>query len=48
MDALPKGWFSELGDLWAGQSFSLEVDEVLFHEKSKYQDVMVFKRLEFK
>ncbi|KAI6178310.1 Pre-mRNA-processing factor 31 [Aphelenchoides besseyi] len=28
---------------WCGQALSLEVDEVLFHEKSKYQDVLVFK-----
>ncbi|KAE9548407.1 hypothetical protein FO519_008388 [Halicephalobus sp. NKZ332] len=28
---------------WSGQAFSLQVDKVLFHEKSKYQDVLVFK-----
>lgn len=32
------------GGLWAGQAFSLEVEEELFHEKSKYQDVFLFKR----
>lgn len=31
------------GGLWAGQAFSLEVEEELFHEKSKYQDVLAFK-----
>jgi len=41
MDAIHKGWFSELSTMWPGQCLSLEVDEVLYHEKSKYQDVMV-------
>lgn len=27
-----------------GECFSLAVSEVLFHEKSKFQDVLVFKR----
>ena len=44
MDVIQKGWFSELGELWKGQAFSLEVEELLFHEKSKFQDVIVFKR----
>lgn len=43
MDALAKGWFSELGVMWPGQAFSLEVEEVLFQGKSEYQDVVVFK-----
>ncbi|XP_064611493.1 spermidine synthase-like [Liolophura sinensis] len=43
MDHIKQGWFSELSTLWPGQAMSLEVDEVLFHEKSKYQDVLVFK-----
>lgn len=29
---------------WTGQAFSLEVEEVLFSAKSKFQDVLVFKR----
>ncbi|XP_041479721.1 spermidine synthase-like [Lytechinus variegatus] len=43
MDSLKKGWFSELGTLWPGEAASLEVEEVLFHERSKFQDVLVFK-----
>jgi len=43
MDAINKGWFSELGSLWPGQSFSLEVEEVLHKSKSDFQDVLVFK-----
>lgn len=45
MDRINNGWFSEISnEMWPGQAMSLEVEEVLFHEKSKYQDVMVFKR----
>jgi len=41
MDALHEGWFSEVSPMWPGQCLSLQVDKVLYHEKSKYQDVMV-------
>ncbi|XP_071806065.1 spermidine synthase-like [Asterias amurensis] len=43
MDCLREGWFSELSTLWPGQCLSLKVKEVLYHEKSQYQDVLVFK-----
>ncbi|KAK7450502.1 hypothetical protein BaRGS_00039933 [Batillaria attramentaria] len=43
MDQIKDGWFSELSELWPGQSMSLQVEEVLFNEKSKYQNVLVFK-----
>uniref|UniRef100_A0A8R1TJM2 PABS domain-containing protein n=1 Tax=Onchocerca volvulus TaxID=6282 RepID=A0A8R1TJM2_ONCVO len=29
--------------VWSGQAFSLKVDEVLVHEKSKYQDILIFR-----
>ncbi|CAF2062316.1 unnamed protein product [Rotaria magnacalcarata] len=39
-----KNWFREINpSFWPGQAFSLEIDEVLYHQKSKYQDVLVFK-----
>jgi len=41
MDTIREGWFSELSSMWPGQCLSLEVEQVLCHEKSKYQDVMV-------
>ena len=44
MDKNMKGWFTEMNDLWAGQAMSLEVDEILHHEKSQYQDILVFNR----
>lgn len=43
MDALPKGWFSEVNSQWPGQALSLEVSEVLWDKKSDYQHVQVFK-----
>ena len=44
MDALKKGWFSELHSTWPGQSMSLEVEEVLHSEKSQFQDILIFQR----
>jgi spermidine synthase len=39
-----KKWFQELIPLLPGQEFSLEMDEILHHQRSKYQDVLVFKK----
>ena len=36
------GWFHERNPLWPGQAFALKVNEVLYHERSKFQDVLVF------
>lgn len=42
MDAIQKGWFSEIqDDLWPGQCFSLKVKKVLHEEKSKFQDIKI-------
>eukprot|EP01065_Artemidia_motanka_P021602 TRINITY_DN2583_c0_g1_i1.p2 TRINITY_DN2583_c0_g1~~TRINITY_DN2583_c0_g1_i1.p2 ORF type:complete len:318 (+),score=129.82 TRINITY_DN2583_c0_g1_i1:66-956(+) len=38
-----KGWWSEVSPMWPGQAQSLEVDEVLWDEKSEFQHVFVFK-----
>ena len=35
------GWFAELGTLWPGQAFALQYEKVLFHQRSKYQDVLI-------
>ena len=37
-------WFKEKSETFPGQYLALEVDNVLFHEKSLYQDVLVFQR----
>lgn len=31
------GWFTELSTMWPGQGLSLEVEEILFRERSKFQ-----------
>lgn len=36
------GWFVEANDMWPGQAMTLKVKEVLHHEKSQYQDVLIF------
>ena len=37
-------WFSEVNDEWPGNAFSLKVKKVLCHEKSKFQDILIFER----
>ena len=44
MDALRKGWFSEVHGLWPGQAMSLEVEEVLHSEQSQFQNILIFQR----
>lgn len=41
MDALKKGWFSEVSDMWPGVCLSFDVEGVLHAEKSKFQDIMM-------
>jgi spermidine synthase len=36
------GWFHEKSPMWPGQALSLKVKQVLYHEKSAYQDICVF------
>lgn len=36
------GWFHERGELWPGQAMSLQVNKILDHHRSQYQDVLVF------
>lgn len=43
MDAMKKGWFSELNELWPGVALSLEVEEILHSERSQFQDILVVK-----
>lgn len=37
------GWFMEKGVMWPGQAMSLEVEEILHHSQSSFQDLLVFK-----
>ncbi|CAM9103585.1 unnamed protein product [Choristocarpus tenellus] len=45
--SIKDGWFSETEAMWPGQKFSLEVKEVLFHERSDFQDLLVFESVEY-
>ena len=41
---MENGWFNEVSEtMLPGQKFGLQAEEVLFQEKSKYQDILVFK-----
>jgi spermidine synthase len=33
--------------MWPGQAMTLKVKEVLHHEKSKYQDVLIFESTDY-
>ena len=41
------GWFREISDMWPGQAMTLKVNQVLHHEKSKYQDVLLFESSDY-
>ncbi|KAL1593438.1 putrescine aminopropyltransferase [Nothophoma quercina] len=41
------GWFREISGMWPGQAMTLKVEEVIHHEKSKYQDVLIFKSTDY-
>ncbi|PYH99680.1 spermidine synthase [Aspergillus ellipticus CBS 707.79] len=41
------GWFSEQSGMWPGQAMNLKVNQILHHEKSKYQDVLVFESSDY-
>jgi len=43
MDRIENGWFLEKNKQWPGQLFGLEVEEILYSAKSKFQDVLIFK-----
>ncbi|KAI9884542.1 MAG: putrescine aminopropyltransferase [Watsoniomyces obsoletus] len=36
------GWFREISEMWPGQAMTLKVNQVLHHEKSQYQDILIF------
>jgi spermidine synthase len=40
-------WFRESNLFWKGIQFSMEIQKVLHHEKSEYQDILIFKNEKF-
>jgi len=47
MDRLINGWYSEVNKQWPGQAMSLEIEQVLWDKKSKFQHVIVLKSRTF-
>jgi spermidine synthase len=41
------GWFREISEMWPGQAMTLKVKRVLHHEKSPYQDVLIFESTDY-
>ena len=41
------GWFREISNMWPGQAMTLKVNQILHHEKSKYQDVLIFESTDY-
>jgi len=44
---IKNGWFIEASDMWPGQAMTLKVNQILHHEKSQYQDVLVFESSDY-
>ncbi|WPH02520.1 Spermidine [Acrodontium crateriforme] len=40
--SIKDGWFREISDMWPGQAMTLKVNQIVHHEKSQYQDVLIF------
>ncbi|KAK6332882.1 putrescine aminopropyltransferase, variant 2 [Orbilia brochopaga] len=40
-------WFREINEMWSGQAMTLKVKKILHHEKSLYQDVLVFESTDY-
>lgn len=47
MDLVKNNWFTESCEMWPGGTFSLEVKEVLYSERSQYQNIHVFDTTSF-
>ncbi|KAG7054851.1 hypothetical protein CaCOL14_005771 [Colletotrichum acutatum] len=41
------GWFREISNMWPGQAMTLKVKKVIHHEKSQYQDVLIFESTDY-
>lgn len=41
------GWFHETNSQWPGQAMGLQVQRILHHERSLYQDVLIFESTTF-
>ncbi|RLU20051.1 hypothetical protein DMN91_006657 [Ooceraea biroi] len=41
MDAMKRGWFSEINNFWPGVALSLKVNEILYIGRSNFQDILL-------
>jgi len=41
------GWFREISEMWPGQAMTLKVNQIVHHEKSLYQDVLIFESSDY-
>ncbi|POS83899.1 putative spermidine synthase, partial [Erysiphe pulchra] len=41
------GWFREISDMWPGQAMTLKVKNILHHEKSEFQDILIFESTDY-
>ncbi|GAB7365601.1 hypothetical protein MBLNU230_g6670t1 [Neophaeotheca triangularis] len=41
------GWFREISPMWPGQAMTLKVNQIVHHEKSQYQDVLIFESSDY-
>ncbi|CAK7209686.1 putrescine aminopropyltransferase [Sporothrix bragantina] len=46
-ETIKDGWFREINHMWPGQAMTLQVKKVVHHEKSKYQDVLIFESTDY-
>ena len=37
LSVVKEGWFTEISTMWPGQGLSLEVEKILFQERSLFQ-----------
>lgn len=47
MSCIEDGWFREINEMWSGYCVSLQIEEILHQEKSKFQEILVFKSKSF-
>ena len=48
MAKIENGWFYEFIKVYHGQAMSLQIEDILVHQESKFQDILVFKRCSFR
>ncbi len=45
MDKFAEGWFTEIAALNSQQTnISIKVDQVIYHQRSQFQDILLFDR----